>query len=534
MLAFLLLATWFQEIAAAPSPVGSPAHVLLREESVVAERSGRQTTTTRSVIRVLTAEGSAFARAGITYDATCAHVASFRAWLLSPSGELHEFAPTEFMDRVVNQGELYSSLRQRTISVEAEPGSVFAYEATVTAQTAFTQFEFEFQPDGLPVARSRFSLSSPAGWTVTSHLFDIHPLVEGQTWTAYDLPELPRSSSRLAITLGSTFSTWPDVANWLATQAESAARLTPAIVARSASLVQNQSDAIRALAAFVQRLRYVAVNENSSQGGGFLPRDADSVLALGYGDCKDKANLLRTLLRAQGVDSWLVAINATDRLRVRPEWPSPRLFNHAILAVATPDGLRYFDPSDPYTPFGQLPSALQNVQALLFAPGATLARTPVGDTAVVVRSVHLTVTAEGKIAGRVLETSHGHAAAAYRARVADNPEFGQRLQVRDEFPRDGLHLYYEFTAALPAAGPELLFLKPFLLAEFAGPVAFHETVEIALPLEFLVDELPDNAYFRGGKLVVERRDAGENPLLVLRRAPHEQSLHRRNSPSLRQ
>ena len=55
MLAFLMLAIWFQEIAATPSPVASPAHVLLREESVVVERSGRQTTTTRSVIRVLTA-----------------------------------------------------------------------------------------------------------------------------------------------------------------------------------------------------------------------------------------------------------------------------------------------------------------------------------------------------------------------------------------------------------------------------------------------------------------------------------------------
>ena len=523
MVALLLLATWFQEIAAAPSPVGSPAHVLRREEYVVAEASGRQTTTTRAVIRILTAEGSTAARGGVVYDATSAQVVSFRAWLLSPSGDLYEFSSAEFKDRAVNQGELHSSLRQRTISVAAEPGSVFAYEATVTNQTVFSQFEFEFQPDGLPVACSRFSLSSPPGWTVTSHLFDLRPVVAGQTWTAYNLPAHPASSPRLAITVGTAFATWSDVAAWLATQAEPAARVAPAIVARAASLVQNQTDPIRALAAFVQRFRHVAVNGNSSRGGGFVPRDADTVLALGYGDCKDKANLLRTLLRARGIDSWLVAIHATDRSRVRPEWPSPRLFNHAILAVATPDGLRYFDPSDPYTPFGQLPPALQNVQALLFAPGATLASTPVGETAVVERSVHLTVTAEGKIAGRVLESSRGHAAAALRARLADNPEVGRGLQVRDEFPSDGLHLYYEFTAALRAAGPELLLLKPFLLAEFAAPVTFHETVEIALPAELLVDELPGNAFFRGGKLVLERRDVGDNPLVVLRRAPHEKS-----------
>lgn len=99
--------------------------------------------------------------------------------------------------------------------------------------------------------------------------------------------------------MGSAFATWSDVAEWLAAQAEPAARLTPAIAARAASLVRNQADPIRALAAFVQRLRYVAVNVNPSGGGGFVPRDADAVLAQGFGDCKDKANLLRTLLRAE-------------------------------------------------------------------------------------------------------------------------------------------------------------------------------------------------------------------------------------------
>ncbi|MCX6603447.1 MAG: DUF3857 domain-containing protein [Acidobacteria bacterium] len=513
--------TWFQEAATAPSPTGPSAHVLLREESVVAEPSGRQTTTTRSVIRILTAAGSTAARGGIVYDATGGRVVSFRAWLVAPSGELREFGPAEFTDRAVNQGELHTSLRQRTIAVSAAVGSVFVYEAVVTTQSVFHQFEYEFQPDGLPVACSRFSLSSPAGWPVRAHLFDVQPTVAGQTWTAYDLPASSGPSPRLAITVGSAFATWSDVAEWLAAQAEPAARLTPVIAARAASLVRNQADPIRALAAFVQRLRYVAVNVNSSGGGGFVPREADAVLAQGYGDCKDKANLLRTLLRAEGIESWLVAINSTDRQRVRPEWPSPRLFNHAILAIATPDGLRYFDPSDPYVSLGDLPVALQNSPSLLFAPGARLANTPVGEVAAVERSVHLTLTADGSVGGRVLESSRGHAAAAYRAR-----ELGERVQVRDEFPGAGLHLYYEFTAGLRAAGPELLLLRPFLLADFAVPVAFHETVEITLPADLLVEELPDGAVFRGGKLVLERRDVAENPLLVLRRAPHEQSLHR--------
>ena len=84
MFALLLLGTWFREAA----------------------------TTTQSVVRIITAAGSTAARASITYEATGARVVSFRAWLL---------APAESTDRVVNQGELRSSLRQRTISVPAPP-----------------------------------------------------------------------------------------------------------------------------------------------------------------------------------------------------------------------------------------------------------------------------------------------------------------------------------------------------------------------------------------------------------------------------
>jgi transglutaminase-like putative cysteine protease len=47
------------------------------------------------------------------------------------------------------------------------------------------------------------------------------------------------------------------------------------------------------------------------------------VLARNYGDCKDKAALMRALLKAAGIDSYAVIIYSGDRHFVRPEWPGP-------------------------------------------------------------------------------------------------------------------------------------------------------------------------------------------------------------------
>lgn len=242
-----------------------------------------------------------------------------------------------------------------------------------------------------------------------------------------------------------------------------------------------------ALSAFVQRLRYVAVNENLNQGGGAFP-------AMPMPSSRKAAVIVKTKPICCGP--------CCGRKDSTPGWsPSTR----RIGCASAPKGLRLACSTTRFSPL-----RLPKVYATLIPPipilrwarflfrcktvrHCLLVNTPVGDTAVVERSVHLTLAADGKVGGRVLESFQGQAAAAYRARLADNPELGQRLQVRDESSRDGLHLCYEFKAALHTAGPELLLITPFLLADFAAPVSFHGTVEIALSPELLVDEMPDNA-----------------------------------------
>src|SRR5207247_6082845 len=130
---------------------------------------------------------------------------------------------------------------------------------------------------------------------------------------------------------GLTFRDWPAVARWTADVAASQSVVTPPIAALAATLAGRSPDSlscIRAIARYVQGLNYVAIALNLGRGWGYRPNEAEGVLRAGYGDCKDKANLLCTLLRAAGEDAWLMPVYSGGRDRVDTAWASPAQFNH--------------------------------------------------------------------------------------------------------------------------------------------------------------------------------------------------------------
>ena len=163
-------------------------------------------------------------------------------------------------------------------------------------------------------------------------------------------------------------------------------QITPEIKQSVAALTAHTDsllDKVAALAAFVQRgVRYVAIEIGI---GGYQPHSAQSVLANRYGDCKDKVTLLSAMLQELGIDSYYVLVHS-ERGAVAPNFPSVTNFNHVILAIRLPEdlgGLRlyavqdharlgrllYFDPTDPVTPLGYLPSGEQAAHGLLVSEG---------------------------------------------------------------------------------------------------------------------------------------------------------------------
>jgi hypothetical protein len=65
-----------------------------------------------------------------------------------------------------------------------------------------------------------------------------------------------------------------------------------------------------------------------------------------FGDCKDKALLLATILQQQGIPAYTALINTDTRSQLTHVAPSPEAFDHAIVAIAQPSGAYTFiDPT---------------------------------------------------------------------------------------------------------------------------------------------------------------------------------------------
>jgi hypothetical protein len=181
-------------------------------------------------------------------------------------------------------------------------------------------------------------------------------------------------------------------------------------------------------------IRYVAISLGI---GGYQPHAAPDVFLHRYGDCKDKATLMRTMLREIGVDSYHVVISS-ERGSVTRDSPAHNGFNHVILAIKLPDDVKdpslvaviqhpklgrilFFDPTyDEMIPFGQIGGYLQANYGLLVEPeGGELVELPQQPSAMngIERVGKMTLDAQGVLKGDVEEVRMGDRASLERWRL---------------------------------------------------------------------------------------------------------------------
>jgi len=149
---------------------------------------------------------------------------------------------------------------------------------------------------------------------------------------------------------------------------DTAARLTgncPTTAAKTAALSHHVRSAIS----------YTAIEFGYRA---IIPHDAATTLANRFGDCKDHAVLLHSLLTAAGIPSHLALIHSTTP--PHPDFPSLSQFDHMIVALPRPDNtFDFVDPTDKFleaTP-GTAPVGLVNRAALILDPAnPRLATTP--------------------------------------------------------------------------------------------------------------------------------------------------------------
>src|SRR5438445_5943557 len=135
------------------------------------------------------------------------------------------------------------------------------------------------------------------------------------------------------------FLTWDDMGKWQAGLASGRRDATPEISEKVSRLMTGRTtpqQKMQGIAEFMQKdIRYVAIELGI---GGWQPHSAADVFAHRYGDCKDKATLMSSMLSAIGVESYYVVIN-TEPGSITAETPAHNGCDHAILAIKLPAGV---------------------------------------------------------------------------------------------------------------------------------------------------------------------------------------------------
>ena len=446
------LPEWLRQATADEAGSKAGAVILVDDLHAQVARDGNIRTRRRYAARVHERDAASAAALQQVYVQPAGKIREVRGWILGRNG-LRKLDARHVVDVAAVDDDVYNEVRVRQIAAidDIAPGELFAAEIEADERLPFSQIEWSLQ-GRWPVRVVRRSLELPDGWTPTGLTFNappIEPRFEAGKWTwerrdfdavteERDMPPLSSIAARLALSFGAPrnpssgqFQNWRAVATWLNSVSHEAGA-DEKVIAKARELTRGASsrmERVRVLAEFVQRMPYISIQTGLGRGGGYQPRPTDVVLARNYGDCKDKASLLRSFLRAIDVESHLLFLYAGDPDYVRPEWPSPQQFNHAIIAIvlhdAAPDAsvidhdtlgrLLLFDPTDEYTPLGELPLSDQGSLGLI-AGDSTLRRLPTSspERAGVHRVVEVTLDASGSVTGTVREVHRGEDAAETR------------------------------------------------------------------------------------------------------------------------
>ncbi len=243
-------------------------------------------------------------------------------------------------------------------------------------------------------------------------------------------PHMPGYTEVAAYAHVSSLPDWAAVASWFNRLGGDALERTPGSDALSRSLVEPGTalpEALQTLFDYVaRRVRYVGLEFGVH---GYKPYGVTATLRRAYGDCKDKAVLLRALLAAAGHRADLVLVRTRGKGTLRDAVASPAAFDHAIVYVPELD--RFVDPTANWNGALELPQADQGATALILASeGARKAVIPSRPPAE--NHLALTVTLEPTTEGYALSgqlTATGNRAADLRQTMTTE---ATRLEVFQE------------------------------------------------------------------------------------------------------
>jgi transglutaminase-like putative cysteine protease len=562
---------WVRTAAAQKLPVypaDTNSVVLLDDTTYTVAPDGTASEHVRRAIKILRPQGRDSGLVYVPFDGD-RKIRSFRVWSISPDGHEFELNKNEIVEfGYPGQGNLYEDMRVKAARPAGrDPGGVIAYEYERTERPYIAETTWFFQDD-TPRLSQVFTLELPAGFTYST-VWAHHASAEGADlenrrwrWEMKDTPgiDLQRVlhspaygalSGRMTIRYAPAGKVldprqgWSNVGQWYDSLARPRLVATPEITAKAAELAAGKADfydKTEAISEFVQQqIRYFVIEMGI---GGYQPHFAGDIFRNRYGDCKDKATLLSSMLSTVGIHAALLMVD-TERGVIDPDAPSI-VGNHMVTAIEIPKGYdspklrsvviaktgrRYliFDPTWEKTPFGQLEHNLQGSYGILMEGADTQAiamplLAPEYNT--IRRSATLHLDLDGTLKGTVTEKRFGDLSERRRMLYThgdvkeQNEAFDHILE--QDFPSfkiadfkvenaEALNKDLTTSFSLNVAsyartmGP-LLMVRPRVLGSEAPsvddetrkfPIDLRETMQakdeydIELPPGYAVDELPD-------------------------------------------
>lgn len=286
---------------------------------------------------------------------------------------------------------LYSNARLRIISMpELTEGAVIEYKIKKYINKLINGKEFceNYPLQNLePYLNQRISLIIPDGYHVNlksynpgylKYELDFSPRTENieagtkYTWEFRNVPETikePFMPPHVEITPYLSISSlddWQELYDWWRNLTIDKIKTDKAIEEKTQALIKDrntQEEKARAIYHWVaSKIRYVGVEYGEA---GFEPHRATEIFRNKYGDCKDQAMLLISMLRYAGISAYPVLIGTKGSYLLDEEF-STLIFNHAICLAKVGEELVFLDPTAETTSFGDLPGGDQNRKVFVF------------------------------------------------------------------------------------------------------------------------------------------------------------------------
>lgn len=540
------------------------AIVLYSEHLLTVGADGKSVMRERSVVKILRPHGrDRFCIAN--YDVE-QKLNFMYGWVQGADGKQYIAKETDFADFGRQEAlNLQESLRTRAIKPPAaDPGAIVACEYELKLRPYVNEEPWEFQ-ESIPLVDGVFELDLPPGWQYYSVWKNFSPVqpVEVQPnhwrWEVHDVPRLNLSdipmrpawaalAARMSAHYGPTVATepnqrWQQIGIWYQELSAHRTDPSPEISAKAHALADGEQDFFSKLQRITENIqknvRYFIVEIGI---GGYQPHFASDIYRNQYGDCKDKATLLISMLSAVGIQADYVPVD-TERGVVDPNVPSIA-GNHMIAAIEIPDGYndprlqaivkangkRYliFDPTDTITPVGSLRADLQGSYGLLVsAPSSKVIQLPIlaPEANLLQRKGSFELSADGALKGKIVEVLKGDNAGYLRYSYTEDSEkeIHERLEhrLRKDFPSLTLTsvaashvkeldrpLELQFEIAAPSYAQQagdLLLVRPRVLGSDAMPFndkarkypvdlqeigKWQDSFDVKIPVGYAVDELP--------------------------------------------